>query len=499
MQTTSRRPVPLSRPSWEQIATGAAVIAIAAALIVLPPLYSAILLAGAALATVIVVRPLWGFYLLLLSIPAQDLGAVGELTATNVLFVLTVIAWLAHRLAFGGKPLPRSAIGPVFALFVGGLALSLTVARDLAPAIAGLFQWVKSLVIFFLALDFLRTRRQTLTALAILLVAGAAEGAIGLFQYLTGVGPASFTVGDQFSRAFGTFGRPNSYAGYLEMIFPLGLAASYLVLNRRNLGLGRSRGGRLRIIAACSATGLIGAALFASYSRGAWLGTVGALAVMILLYGARARVAVVVGVMLLALILLAGGANYLPPGFADRLLNAFGNVETPDVRTAFITAENFSTVERRAHWEAGLQMFADNRLLGVGLGNFNLRFPEYTVSPTFLVSQGHAHNYYIHVAAEAGIVGLLGYLLLLATIVFTGLRALWLTSRPGADPVARIIVIAALAVIAAVVIHNVVENLHVLSMGVQLSTVWALLAIVTQPSWSMPQTAATEAETREDR
>jgi O-antigen ligase len=358
---------------------------------------------------------------------------------------------------------------------------------------------VKALVVFFLALDFLRTRRQTLGALAALLVAGAAEGAIGLVQYLTGIGPASFAVSGQFSRAFGTFGRPNSYAGYLEMIFPLGLALCALALSRRGGVATDAARGRLRIVAAFGATALIGAALFASYSRGAWLGTVGAVAVAILLYGARARVAAVAGVALLALILLAGGANYLPPGFADRLLNAFGNVETPDVRTAFITAENFSTVERRSHWEAGLQMFADNRLLGVGLGNFNLRFPEYTVSPTFLVSQGHAHNYYIHIAAEAGIVGLLGYLLLLGTIALTGLRALWLVSRPGADPAARLIVIAALAVIAAVAIHNVFENLHVLSMGVQLSTVWALLAIVSQPSWSVRQAMTAEAATREER
>ncbi|MFN8516865.1 MAG: hypothetical protein U0841_30690, partial [Chloroflexia bacterium] len=114
---------------------------------------------------------------------------------------------------------------------------------------------------------------------------------------------------------------------------------------------------------------------------------------------------------------------------------------------------------------------------------FNLRFPEFTVSPTFLISQGHAHNYYIHVAAEAGLVGLTTYLLLLGMIVGTGLRTLLLTGRPGVDPAARPIVIACLGVVVAVGIHNVFENLHVLSMGVQLSTVWALLTVVAQPAW----------------
>lgn len=496
MQTTSRR---LPRHAdWTPLLTAAAVIVIAAALVILPPILSAVLIVGAVVATIVVVRPLWGFYLLLFSIPAQDLGAVGELTATNVLFGLTVVAWLLRRLVYGGKPLPRTAIGPIFAIFVGGLTLSLIVARELTPGIAALFQWVKSLAVFFLALDFLRTRRQTIGALLVLLAAGAAEGTVGLVQYLTGIGPASFAIGAQFSRAFGTFGRPNSYAGYLEMLLPIGLVVCYLVYIRRATPALAGWRFRVAFAAAVGATGMIAAALFASYSRGAWLGTLGALVVMILAFSVRTRVTAVLGVALLALILLAGGANFLPQGFSERVLNAFANADTPDVRTAFITPENFSTVERRAHWEAGLQMFASNRLLGVGLGNFNVRFAEFTVSPTFRISQGHAHNYYIHVAAEAGLVGLVTYLLLLATIVGTGLRALWLTSRPGADPLARAIVIGCLAVIAAVAIHNIFENLHVLSMGVQLSTIWAFLVIVAQPAWSPPNDS-TAAPAREGR
>jgi hypothetical protein len=532
MLTRSRRALAL--PELPTLAVGGAVVVIAAALIVLPPLYGAILLAGAVVATLVVVRPLWGFYLLLLSIPIQDLGAAGELTATNVIFALTLVAWIAHRLAFGGRRLPPSVVGPFFAIFVGGLTLSLIVAQELAPGIAALFQWVKALAVYFLALDLLRTRRQVIGAMAALLIAGAAEAAIGLVQYFTGIGPASFAIGEQFSRAFGTFGRPNSYAGYLEMIFPLGLALCYLAFasgragERANgragdggftsppgplstptivgtrlpasdgEGVPQGKGGevgegksparpltRSPILAlmALAATGMVGAAIFASFSRGAWLGTTGAVVVMIVLTGVRGRVAAVAAGVVFVLALLAGGASFLPEDFTDRLTSALMSTDAPDVRTAYVTTENFSTVERLAHWEAGLQMFNANRLLGVGLGNFNVRFAEYTVSPTFRISQGHAHNYYINVAAEAGLVGLTTYLLLLGTIVCTGLRTYWLTGRPGADPAARPIVIACLGVVTAVAIHNIFENLHVLSMGVQLSTVWALLTIVAQPAW----------------
>jgi hypothetical protein len=49
-------------------------------------------------------------------------------------------------------------------------------------------------------------------------------------------------------------------------------------------------------------------------------------------------------------------------------------------------------------------------------------------------------------------------------------------------------------VVAAGAIHNLFENLHVLSMGVQLSTVWALLTVVAQPAWT--RGAVTEREAR---
>lgn len=472
MLTRRARLLPTIDPADLVIAGGIA--ALAALLVVLPPLLGASLVLGGAVSIVSLVRPLWGFYLLLLSIPLQDVGAIGELTATNVLFFLVLGAWLLRRVALGGEPLPRSAVGPCFALFVAGLTLSIVVAQELGPAVAALFQWLKSVAVYCVALDLLRTRRQAIGALAALLVAGAGEATIGLFQYVTGAGPESFAIGAQFSRAYGTFGRPNSYAGYLEMILPLGLVLVGWAWRR----------GRVARWATAGGTALVGGAILASFSRGAWLGIAGALAAMILLTGARARGIAITVVIAGGLLGVLGGVAALPADVRDRFDSILGNAETPDVRTAYITAENFAVVERLAHWQAGLNMFASDRLLGVGLGNFNVRYSEFNVSPTFLVSQGHAHNYYIHVAAEAGLVGLGTYLLLLAAIVWTGLRALRAASVAGRDPFGRAVVIACLGTVTAVAIHNFFENLHVLSLGVQLSVVWALPTIVAQGGWA---------------
>lgn len=479
MQTLSPRRDARRDPAT--LAAGVAVVAIAALLIALPPLFGAALVVGLILTLVIIARPRWGFYLLLLSLPIQDIGAQGELTATNALFGLTLLAWLLHRAIFGGERLPRGAVGPIFAVFVCGLALSLTVAQELGPGISALFQWVKALIVYFLALDLLRTRRQVVGALLALLLAGTGEALLGLEQYGSGAGPASFAIGDQFSRAYGTFGRPNSYAGYLEMILPLALTLAWWLWRERDRAAPSLR--RWLPLAALGGAGIIGLAILASFSRGAWLGTAAGLGIMILLTSRRSRGVTLTAVVAVAILAVLGGYALLPADIRDRAASILGNADSPDVRTAYITAENFAVVERLAHWAAGIRMFQQNLPLGVGIGNFNVRFAEFTISPTFLVSQGHAHNYYIHVAAEAGLVGLSTYLLLLAVLIGTGLRALHLLSQPGRDPFARALVIAALGTIVAVGIHNIFEDLHVLSLGIQLSTAWALLTIVTQPTW----------------
>ena len=398
MQTIDqRRTIPRDPLAW---GIGAAVVIIAGLLIALPPLLGAALVFGTIGAVVVLARPRWGFYLLLLSIPVQDIGAQGEATLTNALFGLTLLAWLVHRAIFGGERLPHAAVGPVFAIFVCGLALSLTVAQDISPGISALFQWVKALFVYFLALDFLRTRRQVVGALVALVLAGSGEALIGLGQFGSGAGPASFAIGDDNSRAYGTFGRPNSYAGYLEMLLPIALIFGWWVWQQRDRNGSPFK--RALFLAALGGAGLIGLAILASFSRGAWLGTAGGLGLMILLASRRSR-GVAIGVVV-AVGALAGLGGYalLPENIRDRAGSILGNADSPDVRTAYITAENFAVVERLAHWWAGIRMFQSNLFLGVGLGNFNVRFAEFTISPTFLVSQGHAHNYYIHVAGGSG-------------------------------------------------------------------------------------------------
>jgi O-antigen ligase len=111
-------------------------------------------------------------------------------------------------------------------------------------------------------------------------------------------------------------------------------------------------------------------------------------------------------------------------------------------------------------------MLLDHPATGVGAGEFTDEFRDNTSEWRFRISQGHAHNAYLQVAAETGVAGLAAYLALLSAIVWSLIeRARFLPDRWRGW--------AALAVTVAIGIHGLFDYLHVLSLGIVLSAIWA--------------------------
>jgi O-antigen ligase len=217
---------------------------------------------------------------------------------------------------------------------------------------------------------------------------------------------------------------------------------------------------------------LLLAGILASYSRGAWLGTVVGVATMVALAGRRSLAIGATVALVVAALLGLGGGELLPANIADRLTTIGDSIGYRDVRRMVITSENWAVAERMAMWEAGLGMFRAEPIFGVGAGNFNVVYGRYNV-PQFIFSRGHAHNYYIHAAAETGMIGLAAYaLVLVAAWVDIG-RAL----RRLRDGWLRALTVGAAGVLAAVMTHNLVENLHVLNMNLHFFAILALPAL----------------------
>lgn len=384
-----------------------ALIVAAAGAIALLPLPAAVLgVAAAGGGVALLLRPVLGLYALALLIPAGPLLrlplAVGSIGILDLMVAATAgawfLAWSSGRYPWRPAPLLR-LIGP----FGFVLLLSTLAASSLEEALPELVKWAEVIVVYALAAQLVGPRHR-LPLAAVLVVAAVGESLIGLRQFVWRIGPEAYRLG-AFLRSYGTFGQPNPFAGYLGLILPLALA-----LGLGYLGEIRHRRGDARVPAWLPAAGflaaglVIAAGMIASWSRGAWLGMVASSLTVLVLASAAGRV--LVGV---AAVLLFWLYPLLPPALTGRFQDIALYFGTWNARGVPVTDANFAVLERVAHWQAAWAMFADHPWLGIGIGNWNVIYPEYAISPWF-DPLGHAHNVLFHVAAEAGILGVLGYL-----------------------------------------------------------------------------------------
>src|SRR5690606_15247564 len=170
---------------------------------------------------------------------------------------------------------------------------------------------------------------------------------------------------------------------------------------------------------------------------------------------------------------LVGGlwlTGRLPASIVNRIKSAFQETfATADVRSADVTTENYALIERLAHWQAAVNMATEHAWLGVGFGNYETAYDQYRlVSWTFPL--GHAHNYYLNVLAETGIIGLIAYL-----IFGVGLFTFTWRARQHPDPLARLIVVGLLGTWTYLAAHSLTDNLYVnnlfLHLGIMIGTV----------------------------
>ena len=491
------RPSIVDRPRDVPLApfAGIALALVAAALIVRQPFpvnLGIVPAAGVAVAYLLV--PVVSPLLLIASVPMQTVGAFSlggtGLTATKVALAGSVAVLLIH-LVTRRDSLRGSIVLVPYVGYLLTMLLSLKVAQDLGAGFTEIYRWVVTLFAFVLVLYAVRSRRAMLWIVVVMGVGVLGQVAYGAIQSLLALGPASFAVTASVFRAYGTFGKPNTYAGYLEMTGPLLLSMAVWAGRRAAASLGTYRASRQQgllpsardrrslalWVALATLLGVSGLAsllgIVLSFSRGAWLGVAGGILAMLLVSARRLPVLRVAVVAVVAVAIAAGGIHYAPTAIQDRYDQLVSQIRLFDSREVMVTPATFAAVERMAHWQTGLAMFASNPLLGVGVGNFNIRFTEFHIHSGFPVSAGHAHNYYIQALAETGILGLIAYLTLMGTALAMCVRA----ARTGTDRFVRAVGVGAVGVTVAVMLHNVVEDLHVLNLGIQLAAVWALAVV----------------------
>lgn len=432
-------------------------------LALLPPLLSLTLLAATGGAALLLCRPRWALYLLALTVPYQSLLDVKiegvSVSVTEVVVILLLLGWATH-LAAGRVPRPSfSPLLVAVAVLLVTLSLSLVVASDLNMAAKELLKWLELAAVFLAGISLLETGRQRRTMVLWLIGAATSQAVVGLYQSFRSIGPAHFTIAGIAMRAYGTFEQPNPFGGYLGLTLPLAVALAVF---------GLPAGRRRRLVAVAALVLFVALAL--TLSRGAWGAQVIALLLVAALGSRQARHAVATFGML-ALVLLAGIWPLLPAELSGRLTSVVTSAfDIGGVRNATVTPENWAVLERLSQWFAGWQMFRANPILGVGIGNYNAAYDDYRLDQ-WPMALGHAHNHYLTLAAEAGLLGALAYAGFWVVAFRSGVRAL----SAARDRLGRAAAIGILGGLAAFAAHNLFDVLFVHGMGVTIGLLLTLL------------------------
>jgi O-antigen ligase len=426
-----------------------------AAIAVLPELE----ISAAAMAVILVlvgtlIRPEAGVMFLLALVPFSGIFKVSlgdfDLAPTEPLFAIFLVSWgLRSAAGSHGFRLPSGRyLAPLATLLLLVLASALTSTKLTLTLKEGI-KWLEILLIASFVSVYFRQTRLVLTLLGVLFLAASAEALYGVYQFVTATGPAHFALGP-FIRAFGHFGQPNPFAGYLASVVPLALVMIFVSPSRR-----------YRVFAFVCA-GIIGTAILMSFSRGAWLGLSVALIVMLLSWRPSAARALALFAAVGLILAILGATNLMPPILAERLGPVAEYFGVFDVRGVRPTPENFALIERLAHWQAGWEMFLENPVLGVGAGNYPVRYLDYSL-PGWPDSLGHAHNYYLNMAAEAGVAAGLALVWVLGSIMATARAAF----RRSAG-FSRGLALGLLGATVVFAVHSFFDNLLVNSMAIQI-------------------------------
>jgi putative inorganic carbon (HCO3(-)) transporter len=461
----------------------AVILVVGLAVALLPLTLAVAIVLGSIAFTVTLIRPEYGLYLLIFAVPWGSvreirLGAV-TVGVTEALVGLVLAAWLARMVAAREIKTVHAPLLLPLLIFLGAALLSLTVTLSLQYSLKEILKWLEVLGIYLFVVNVIGGREGKIIVILILL-AGISQALLGIYQFFGRVGPEGFLLFDRFIRAYGTFEQPNPYGGYLGLVLPLAYSLS---LGTRGYGTrARGQGTRdkvsllftssyLLVALAMAGVVLMLAAMLMTLSRGAWLGFIAALIVMNVVRSRRAAALFALVLILLSLVIAMGGLQLLPEAITQRFLDFLPFLGGVDVHTIEVTPANFAVVERLAHWQAGWDMFSEHPWLGVGIGNYEPIYPAYAL-PRWDEPLGHAHNYYLNIAAEAGLVGLSAYLILWAAVFWQAWRAVRRTSGYWQG-----VAVGILGILTHLAVHNFFDNLYVHGMYVHIAILLGLIFV----------------------
>lgn len=451
------------------------------ALAVYSPLMLAGLLIGGLLIAVTLISPISAFALMLVLAPLRTLVATESaiqlpLDIGQITFVFFIIAMWWHRsIRHTRLHLPDSPVFLSVAIFTIATGLTVFSALSMQFWLTEWLKWVTMLVVIALVGHIGKARRWEMIV-AVLISAGVANAIVGLYIFFGGSGADHLLINNRFFRAFGTFGQPNPFGGFLGLLLPIAMMSVYAYLiqiwNQWQISRQIKTISLIKLGYYGLASGIMLAGLIASWSRGAWLGFVVSVAVMAFCLPRKLWQSIVLSGTALALVMGLWFSDFIPASIQQRVLSSTEELFSfSDVRGVDITSSNYAILERLAHWQAAINMAEENPWLGIGLGNYEIAYEEYRLI-NWEFPLGHAHNYYLNILGEAGIIGFLFYVGMWLIIILITWR-----TRSHPDMLARSITVGLMGSWAYLSFHSLLDNLYVNNIFLHLGVMLGLLAM----------------------
>jgi O-antigen ligase len=195
-----------------------------------------------------------------------------------------------------------------------------------------------------------------------------------------------------------------------------------------------------------------------SYTRAAWLSfIVGAVVWAVVKLKIRFKPLFISFVAIVVLLLLSWNQIILS-------LEQNSEQSSADIRTHISSMTNItsdaSNLERINRWSSAIRMFKDKPVFGFGPGTYMFQYAPYqlnedrTIISTNSADGGNAHSEYLGPLSESGVLGLLTFLLIIGTVIYTAVH----TYMRLTDKRLKSFVLAALVGLVTYYVHGLLNN-----------------------------------------
>ncbi|MFH1094157.1 MAG: O-antigen ligase family protein [Candidatus Omnitrophota bacterium] len=305
------------------------------------------------------------------------------------------------------------------------------------------FKTMEYLLLFFIMAETINTRKKVRNILIVIFVSAFITGIDGIYQQITG-----FDFFRKFpllgSQMSATFKFSTGFGTYLATVLPLPIA--FIASKATN------KKSKFILIGLCL---ILLIDLVFAQSRGAWLGFVTGVLFVCLISG-RKNFIIAVTLLIMSGIIL----SFFAPGAIKEQMKSFLKF-----------GSDASTNEHLIIWKTGWKMFIDKPVFGHGLNTFMRVFSDFRPKGCNWIM--YAHNCFLQMAAEIGIIGLLAFLWLTFVILWEAMLKFF-TLKEGFLRAASLGLIGGLL---AYLVHSLFDtNLYSLPLAVMFWSVAGLAA-----------------------